>query len=221
MENSIKNNLFLINKKIENACKLYSQEPSRVNLIAVSKTMTSDKIIEAIKLGCKTFGENYIQEAKEKWVKIKEEFPQIKLHFIGHLQSNKAHEAVDLFDAIETLDSKKLALELKKEVVKQNKNPQIFIQVNIGEEPQKGGLELNELEDFIKFVRDECGLNLVGLMCIPPEAENPAPYFALLNKLAKKHNLMKLSMGMSADFETAIALGSTHIRVGSAIFGKR
>jgi pyridoxal phosphate enzyme (YggS family) len=218
MENKIKNNLFLINQEIKNTCKLYSQNAQRVNLIAVSKKIEKNRIIEAINLGCSDFGENYVQEAKEKWVEIKEKFPQIKLHLIGHLQSNKALEAVDLFDSIHSLDSKKLASELAKMTKKLNKNPEIFIQVNIGEEAQKDGVVLEELEDLIDFAKNKCNLNLVGLMCIPPLNEEASPYFALLSKLAKKYNLEKLSMGMSADFKAALALGATHIRIGSAIF---
>ncbi len=210
----------MINEQIKKACKLYRRDHSTVNLIAVSKTISQDKVIEAINFGCEIFGENYVQEAKEKWVEIKEKFPQVKLHLIGHLQSNKSAQAVDLFDCIESLDSKKLALELKKEIIKQ-KNPEIFIQVNIGQEEQKSGILPHELNDFVKFTRDECKLNLVGLMCVPPSNEQASPYFALLAKMAKENNLKKLSMGMSADFEEAIALGATHIRIGSAIFGER
>lgn len=221
MSDNIKQNLFLINDKIKKACRLYRQEISRVNLIAVSKTISKEKIIEAIDCGCKIFGENYIKESKEKWVEIKKEFPQVELHFIGHLQSNKAAEAVELFDVIETIDSQKLAIAIKKEAEKQKKNPQIFIQINIGEEDQKGGILPLEAKDFIKFVREECGLNLVGLMCIPPSNESAAPYFALLSKIAKENNLEKLSMGMSLDFEEAIAMGATHVRIGTAIFGSR
>lgn len=190
-------------------------------MVAVSKMVEADKIREAIKFGCKVFGENYIKEAGEKWLEIKKDFPEIKVHFIGHLQSNKASEAVELFDCIESLDSKKLASALQKEIKKQGKNPEIFIQVNIGDEEQKGGVNLNEIDDLIKFSRDECGLNLTGLMCIPPSGELASPYFALLAKIAKTHNLKNISMGMSADFEEAIALGATHIRLGTAIFGQR
>lgn len=214
-------NLFLINDKIKKACKLYGQQRSRVNLIAVSKTVAAEKIIEAINLGCKIFGENYIKEAQEKWPEIKKKFPEIKLHFVGHLQSNKVADSLELFDCIETLDSQKLALIFKKEIAKSKKNPEFFVQVNIGEEEQKGGISPLEVKDFIKFCRSECGLNITGLMCIPPSEEQASPYFALLAKLAKENGLEKLSMGMSADFEEAIAIGATHIRLGTAIFGKR
>lgn len=217
----IERNLYLINDKIAKACKLYRRDASRVNLIAVSKTVSNEKIREAIKANCKIFGENYIKEAAEKWPEIKKDFPEIKLHFIGHLQSNKAVGAVELFDVIEAVDSEKLARALKKEIVKQQKNPEIFIQINIGEEDQKGGILPSETADFVKLCRDELKLNVVGLMCIPPANELASPYFALLSKLAKENNLEKLSMGMSADFEEAIALGATHIRLGTAIFGQR
>ena len=180
-----------------------------------------EKINEAIALGCINFGENYIKEAEEKWPEIKKNNPQIKLHFIGHLQSNKSSEAVELFDCIQVLDSEKLALALKKEIIKQQKNPEIFIQVNIGQEEQKSGILPQDLTKFLEFARDKCGLNVTGLMCIPPADEAASSYFALLNKMAKENNLKNLSMGMSADFEEAIALGATHVRVGSAIFGER
>jgi len=224
MKSQIARNLFLINDKIKKACKLYRQDVARVNLIAVSKTIPAEKISEAIAEGCKIFGENYIKEAKEKWPEIKKNNPEIQLHFVGHLQSNKAAEAVELFDCIESLDSEKLALALKKEMTKQQKNPQeieFFIQVNIGEEEQKDGIAPDKIKDFVKFSRDECGLNVTGLMCIPPAGELASPYFALLAKLAKENNLKNLSMGMSSDFEEAIALGATHVRVGTAIFGER
>ena len=183
-------NLFLIHDKIKKACKLYRRDVARVNLIAVSKMISAEKICDAIDFGCKIFGENYIKEAKEKWPKIKKKFPEIKLHFIGHLQSNKAVEALELFDCIQTLDSKKLALALKKEIEKVGaKNPEIFIQVNVGEEEQKGGILPSEVFDFVKFSRDECGLNVTGLMCIPPASDLASPYFALLAKLAEKNNL--------------------------------
>ncbi len=211
----------MINGKIENACKIYGQDQKRVNLIAVSKTVSAEKLYEAIAVGCKIFGENYIKEAQEKWPEIKKNFPEIKLHFIGHLQSNKADEAVELFDVIQTLDSEKLALALKKSAQKKSKNPEILIQVNVGEEEQKGGIAPNELSNFVKFVRDECSLNVTGLMCIPPSSELASPYFALLAKMARENGLEKLSMGMSSDFEEAVALGANYVRIGSAIFGER
>lgn len=212
----------MIHDKIKKVCKLYRRDVSRVNLIAVSKMISAGKIYDAIDSGCKIFGENYIKEAKEKWPEIKKKFPEIKLHFIGHLQSNKAVEVLELFDCVQTLDSKKLALVLKKEIEKAGaRNLEIFIQVNVGEEEQKGGISPSEVSDFVKFSRDECRLNVTGLMCIPPAADLASPYFALLAKLAKENNLKNLSMGMSSDFEEAIALGATHVRIGTAIFGER
>ncbi len=211
----------LLNEKIKLACKTYSRDRSQVNLITVSKNFDAEKIQQAIDSGCRVFGENYLKEAEEKWPEIQKKFPEIKLHLIGHLQSNKAAQAVALFDFIQTLDSKKLAEVLKKEITKQQKNPEIFIQVNIGEELQKHGISPHEISDFVRFSRDELGLNITGLMCIPPTEELASPYFALLAKFAKENNLKNLSMGMSADFEEAIALGATHIRLGTAIFGSR
>lgn len=217
----IDRNLSLINKKINNVCKLHEIEASQVNLIAVSKMVSEERILQAIDCGIKIFGENYIKEAKEKWPKIRTNNPEIKLHFIGHLQSNKTKEAVGLFDCIETLDSQKSALSLKKEIEKQKKNVEIFVQVNVGEEEQKGGVNPHEVADFVKFCRNKCDLKITGLMCIPPAEEAASPYFALLAKLAKENGIKKLSMGMSLDFEEAIALGATHVRIGTAIFGER
>ncbi len=221
MQNQIEKNLVLVNQKISKACKTYGRNTSDVNLVAVSKTIATENILYAINSGCKIFGENYVKETQEKWPAIKKQFPQIKLHLVGHLQSNKAREAVDLYDCIESLDSEKLAKELQKEITKQQKNPEIFIQINIGEEPQKDGIAPLSAKDFINFAKNECRLNITGLMCVPPAGEAPSTYFALLAKIAKENNLSKLSMGMSGDFEDAIALGATHVRVGTAIFGKR
>ncbi len=211
----------MIHDKLKKACRIYRKDKSKVNLIAVSKTQNVEKICEAIAAGCKIFGENYIKEAQEKWPEIRKKNPEIKLHFIGHLQSNKASEALDLFDVIQTLDSEKLARIFQKEIAKIQKNPEFFIQVNIGDEQQKSGIAPIDVKDFIKFSRDECGLDVTGLMCIPPSNEAASPYFALLQKMAKENNLKNISMGMSVDFEDAIALGATHIRVGTAIFGER
>ncbi len=222
--NEIEKNLFLIDQKISKSCEVYGRKKNEINLVAVSKMVSAEAIIEAINSNCKIFGENYISEAQEKWPNIKEKFPQIKLHFVGHLQSNKARQAIDLFDCIESLDSEKLALALQKEIAKKNleqKNPEIFVQVNIGQESQKSGIDPLLTKEFVRFAKNDCKLNVVGLMAIPPSDEAPSPYFALLNKLAKENGLAKISMGMSADYEDAIALGATHIRLGTAIFGKR
>ena len=217
----IEKNLYLIRQNIAKACETYNRKPEDVNIVAVSKTIASEKIIEAINLGCKIFGENYIQEAKQKWVDLRKNYPQIKLHFVGHLQSNKAKEAVELFDCIETVDNEKLAREISKEQKKQQKNREIFIQVNIGEEPQKSGVAIENLSNFVNFCKKDLELNVVGLMAVPPSGESASPYFALLSKFACENNLAKLSIGMSADYEEAIDLNSTYIRLGTAIFGAR
>ncbi len=217
----IEKNLYLIKQNIAKACKTFDRKPEDVNIVAVSKTIASEKIIEAIDLGCKIFGENYIQEAQQKWFDLRKNYPQIKLHFIGHLQSNKAKEAVELFDCIESVDSEKLAREIAKAQKKLQKNCEIFIQVNIGDESQKSGIAIENLSTFINICKNDLELNVVGLMAVPPANENASPYFALLAKLAYENNLAKLSIGMSADYEDAIALNSTHIRLGTAIFGAR
>ena len=216
----IKRNLLVINQKIDRACKIYQKDRSKVNLIAVSKKMATDKIQQAIAAGQIDFGENYIQEAKEKWPQIKKDYPNLKLHFIGNFQSKKAKEIVELFDCIHTLSSQSAAESLKKEMSKSGKDMEILVQVNIGDEDQKGGIELSKLQEFIKYCHD-IDLKISGLMCIPPSGELASPYFALLNKYARENNLQKLSMGMSADFEEAIAMDSNYIRVGTAIFGPR
>lgn len=230
MQDSIINIRTRINK-----AKLLSSNSTRdINLIAVSKTIDSAKIKEAITFGCKDFGENYLQEAIMKWPKIKAEFPDVKLHFIGHLQSNKCDDVIDLFDVIHSLDSEKLALQLAKSIKKKQKNPKIFIQVNIGEEAQKSGISPLLIDDFIKFAINDCKLDITGLMAIAPQItgdifgikndvtiDESALYFGLLKIIAKRNNLTNLSMGMSDDFETAIACDATHIRIGSLIFGKR
>lgn len=222
MMSPIARNLYLIKDRILKTCQVYKRDLATVNLIAVSKTVAAESILDAMNSGCKIFGENYIQETKEKWGVIREKNPDLKLHFIGHLQSNKAGEAVELFDCIETLDSEKLALAFKKALAKNNQpDLEFFVQVNIGEEPQKGGIDLNKVAEFVNFCRDDCSLNVTGLMCIPPQGELASPYFALLRRKADESGLKKLSMGMSADFEEGIALGATHIRVGSSIFGER
>ncbi len=224
----IERKLLLINQKIKTTCKIYDIDLKTINLVAVSKMQNQESITEAIEAGCMIFGENYLKEAEEKWLKLKILHPKIRLHFIGHLQSNKTKEALELFDVIETLDSEKLAIKIKNEILKlqdqsQNKfkSPEIFIQVNIGEEESKSGINPAEAKEFINFAKNDCNLNITGLMTIPPQDEAPAPYFALLAKIAKENNLTNLSMGMSADYEYAIALGANYIRLGTAIFGNR
>ena len=190
-------------------------------LVAVSKTQDAERILPVLDAGQRVFGENRVQEAKEKWPALKARWPDIELHLIGPLQSNKAREAVALFDAIHSLDRPKLAHALKAEFERVGRRPSLFIQVNTGEEPQKAGVAPLDASAFIALCRDELKLPVKGLMCIPPDGENPAPHFALLAKIAREHALPWLSMGMSGDFESAIAFGATHVRVGTAIFGER
>jgi pyridoxal phosphate enzyme (YggS family) len=192
-----------------------------VSLVAVSKTFDAEQIRPAIAAGQRVFGENRVQESQGKWPALKAEFPELELHLIGPLQSNKAAEAVALFDVIESIDREKIARALADEMVKQGRAPRLYIQVNTGLEPQKAGIEPKETAGFVRLCREELGLKIEGLMCIPPAEENPGPHFALLAKLAKECGVEKLSMGMSGDFETAIQFGATSVRVGSAIFGHR
>ena len=190
-------------------------------LVAVSKTFGADAIEPVIAAGQKVFGENRVQEARAKWPALKESRPDIELHLIGPLQSNKAAEAVALFDVIETVDREKIARAIKTEMDKQGRAVRLYVQVNTGLEPQKAGIAPDDTAKFVSLCRDELGLSIEGLMCIPPADENPGPHFALLGKLAKECGVEKLSMGMSGDFETAIGFGATSVRVGSAIFGHR
>ena len=199
----------------------FEREPDSITLIAVSKTMPAEIILPALEAGQRVFGENYVQEAKAKWPGLKERFPDAELHMIGPLQSNTAREAVELFDAIHSLDRESLARELAREIGRSGRTPKLFVQVNTGDEPQKGGVSPAEIDTFLARCRDEHGLVIAGLMCIPPAADPPSPHFALLAKIAARHGLKGLSMGMSADYEAAIQLGATHVRVGSAIFGAR
>ncbi|MBO0903231.1 YggS family pyridoxal phosphate-dependent enzyme [Jiella sonneratiae] len=192
-----------------------------VTLVAVSKTHGEEAILPVIEAGQRVFGENKVQEAKAKWPALRERFPDIELRLIGPLQSNKAAEAVALFDVIESVDREKIARELAKEMEKQGRSPRLYVQVNTGEEPQKAGIMPTEAVAFVKRCQTEHGLAIEGLMCIPPADENPGPHFALLKKLAGEAGLEKLSMGMSGDFETAVEMGATSVRVGSAIFGAR
>ncbi|MBS8261732.1 YggS family pyridoxal phosphate-dependent enzyme [Roseibium polysiphoniae] len=190
-------------------------------LVAVSKTFDADDIRPVLAAGQRVFGENRVQEAMGKWPALRDEFPGVELHLIGPLQSNKAKEAVATFDVIHTIDREKIAKALKTEMVKQDRDLPCFIQVNTGEEPQKAGISPADLDAFVAKCRDDVGLNVSGLMCIPPVEEAPGPHFALLQKMAARNNLAQLSMGMSSDYEIALGFGATHVRVGSAIFGHR
>ncbi len=197
------------------------REPDSVTLVAVSKTKPEDMILPALEAGQRVFGENYVQEAKTKWPALKQRFPDVELHMIGPLQSNKAREAVELFDVIQSLDRESLAKELAREIARSGRAPRLFVQVNTGVEPQKGGVDPAEIDAFLDTCRVHHGLVIEGLMCIPPAEDQPSPHFALLAKIAARNGLAGLSMGMSADYEAAIQLGATHVRVGSAIFGAR
>jgi hypothetical protein len=190
-------------------------------LVAVTKTHGAERIRPMLEAGHRVFGENRVQEAKAKWPELKRGYPDVQLHLIGPLQTNKVREAVELFDVIETLDRPKLAQVLAEELARTGKRLTLFIQVNTGEEPQKAGVAPADVPAFIALCRDELHLRVQGLMCIPPVGEPPAPHFALLQKMARESGLPLLSMGMSEDFETAIKFGATHVRVGSAIFGSR
>ncbi|MCC6918125.1 MAG: YggS family pyridoxal phosphate-dependent enzyme [Alphaproteobacteria bacterium] len=209
-----------IRARIASAARAGGRSPDEVTLIAVSKTFGADTIEPVIAAGQRVFGENRVQEAQGKWPALQAATPGIALHLIGQLQSNKAREAVALFDAIHSVDRLSLAKALAAETARQNRSPLLFLQVNTGEEPQKGGVAPKEAAGFLAECRS-LGLDPQGLMCIPPEDEEPALHFALLAELAHRLGLSKLSMGMSADFETAVKLGATHIRVGSAILGSR
>jgi len=197
------------------------RDSGAVTLVAVSKTFPSEAIRPVLEAGHRQFGENRVQEAEEKWPGLRADFPDLSLHLIGPLQSNKTKNAVSLFDVIESVDRPKIAKAIAREADSQGKCPDLFIQINIGEESQKAGIPPAEADAFITTVRDDLGLPLKGLMCIPPHEEPPAPFFALMRKIAERNGLAALSMGMSADFETAIRFGATHVRVGSAIFGAR
>jgi hypothetical protein len=210
-----------IKGKIANAARESGRNASDISLVAVSKTFPAAEIEPVLGAGHRTFGENRVQEAEAKWPGLKNKYSDIELHLIGPLQSNKAAEAVALFDVIETVDREKIARAIKAEMHKQGRALRLYVQVNIGVEPQKAGIAPDDTRTFLNFCRNELELGIEGLMCIPPADENPGPYFALLAKLAKENGVPKLSMGMSGDFETAVAFGATSVRVGSAIFGAR
>jgi pyridoxal phosphate enzyme (YggS family) len=220
-ENSAVEGLEQVRASIRRAASDYGRDPSGITLVAVSKTFPAEEIEPVLAAGQRVFGENYVQEAKSKWPRLRERFPEVELHMIGPLQSNKAREAVELFDVIHTLDRSSLAEALAKEIAKQGRTPRLLVQVNTGEEPQKGGVIPTEVDAFLEACSTGYGLEIEGLMCIPPAEDPPSPHFALLNTIAERHGLKTLSMGMSADFDAAIQLGATHVRVGSAIFGAR
>jgi pyridoxal phosphate enzyme (YggS family) len=213
--------LQVIRKRIASAAESVGRDASGVSVVAISKTQPAEKIASALAAGQRVFGENRVQEAAAKWPALRRDWPDIELHLVGPLQTNKAKDAVALFDVIETLDRPKLAQALTAEMARSGRRPACYVQVNTGEEPQKAGIAPAEVDDFIRYCRTELGLPVVGLMCIPPVDEEPSLHFALLRQIAARNGIAVLSMGMSADYEVAVAFGATHVRVGTAIFGER
>jgi len=210
-----------VEAEIAAACRESGRDPGSVTLVAVAKTFGAEAVEPVLAAGQRVFGENRVQEAKAKWPALQARHPEIELHLVGPLQSNKAREAIALFDAIHSLDRPSLGEALAKEIARQNRHPLLFVQVNTGSESQKAGVLPENADAFVKRCREDYGLAVSGLMCLPPLDEPPAPHFALLAKIAKRNRLPLLSMGMSADFALAIRFGATHVRVGTAIFGER
>ena len=221
MEESIAANLAAVRGRIEAAARAAGRPPEAVSLVAVSKTQPADAVRAALAAGQRVFGENRVQEGLAKFPELRGEFPDLELHLIGPLQTNKVREAVAHFDLIETVDRPRLAEALAREMQRTGRRLPCYVEVNTGEEPQKAGVLPEATDEFIAECRDRLGLPIVGLMCIPPEHDEPALHFALLREIARRNGLDILSMGMSADFETAIRFGATHVRVGTAIFGAR
>jgi PLP dependent protein len=213
--------LHTLRQKIAAAAKAAGRDPASIELLAVSKTQGPEPIGQAIAAGQSAFGENRVQEAAAKYPPLKARYPNVRLHLIGPLQTNKARDAVRLFDVIETLDRPRLAEALAAAMQKEGRQPQVFVQVNTGEETQKGGVAPAEADRFITEARERWNLPIVGLMCIPPVDEEPSLHFALLREIGRRNGLNRLSMGMSADYEIAIRFGATEIRIGTAIFGER
>lgn len=214
-------NLALVKERIRKAAEGAGRDPASVQLVAVSKTFGADAILEAIAAGQRVFGENRVQETEDKWPALRERFPDVTVHLIGPLQRNKAKRAVTLFDAVETVDRARIARALADEMQAAGRAIQCFVEVNTGEEEQKSGVLPLDVDAFIAECRKDYGLSIAGLMCIPPQGEEPALHFALLREIARRNGIEGLSMGMTADFETAIQFGATHVRVGTAIFGVR
>jgi hypothetical protein len=210
-----------IRERIGRAARDAGRDPDDVALVCVSKTFPASDIRPVIEAGQRVFGENRVQEALEKWPALKADAPGLELHLIGPLQSNKAHDAVGFFDVIETVDREKIARAIADEIQKTGRHPRLLVQVNTGAEPQKAGVLPQDTDAFVASCRKTYGLEIAGLMCIPPVSDQASPHFALLNTIAARNGLKILSMGMSSDFELAIQLGATHVRVGSAIFGAR
>lgn len=197
------------------------RDPASVTLICVTKTFPAEDVVPLLEAGHRVFGENRVQEALSKWPPLREKYPGVELHLIGPLQSNKTREAVELFDVIESVDREKIAKALSEEIARTGKRPRLFVQVNTGAEPQKAGVLPESADSFLAACRDAYGLKIEGLMCVPPMGEQASPHFALLADIAARNGIVELSMGMSSDFELAIQLGATYVRVGSAIMGER
>lgn len=220
-EISPRERLEIVREKMANAARGVGRDPDDVCLIAVGKTFDAEAIRPVIEAGQRSFGENRVQEAQGKWPDLKVQYPDLEFHLIGPMQSNKVKDAVGLFDVIHTVDRPKIARVLAEEIVRSGINPKLLVQVNTGEESQKAGVFPKETDDFVKVCREDHGLTISGLMCIPPADEEPSLHFALLAKIADRLELPELSMGMSSDYETAIQFGATYVRVGSAVFGER
>ncbi|MGE0421935.1 MAG: YggS family pyridoxal phosphate-dependent enzyme [Reyranellaceae bacterium] len=210
-----------VQARIAAAARAASRDPAAVTLVAVSKTHGAERVEELLRAGHRVFGENRVQEAQAKFPELRTRYPDLELHLIGPLQTNKARDAVALFDVIESVDRPRIAVELAREMTRQGRSPACFVQVNTGEEEQKAGVAPGEADSFIRACIEEHKLPVVGVMCIPPADEEPALHFALLAKIAQRNGLKQISMGMSADYETAVRFGATHVRVGSALFGAR
>jgi len=213
--------LAVVRDDIARACRDAGRDPASVTLVAVSKTFEAETIEPVIAAGQTVFGENRVQEARAKWPALTERYAGLSLHLVGSLQSNKAREAVALFDAIHSVDRPSLCEALAKEIARQGRRPTLFVEINTGGEPQKAGVLPERADAFLRACEESYGLVISGVMCIPPANEPPGPHFALTAKIARRHDLKLISMGMSADFQTAIAFGATHIRIGTAIFGAR
>jgi hypothetical protein len=221
VDDPVATNLLAVRARIAAAARAVGRDPADVTLVAVSKAQPDARVLAALAAGQRVFGENYVQEAQARWPALKRDYPDVVLHMIGPIQSNKARDVVALCDVIETLDRPKLARALAKEMDRLGRRPPCLIEVNTGEEPQKAGVWPADADALIRECRDDLGLPVVGLMAIPPEGEEPSLHFALLAEIAKRNGLGQLSMGMSADYEIAVQFGATHVRVGSAIFGAR
>ena len=210
-----------VQARLRRAARDAGRNPSEITLVCVSKTIPAERIVHLLAAGSRHFGENRVQEAADKWPDLRAAYPDLTLRLIGPLQTNKVRDAIRLFDVIETVDRPKLAAELASQMAREGKTPKLMVQVNIGEEPQKAGVMPAEADAFIQYCRDDLRLQIEGLMCIPPVDQLASPFFMQLGRIAARNGLQRLSMGMTSDFEQAIKLGATEVRVGSAIFGRR